>query len=325
MTNDTHTSNTPKNDTPLGATASHNIATNWISLEFDGKPDESTRNRARSLGYKAKRYSGTWIWKASWSPEAEDFAMEFTGEPMEVIVAEVDYAARADRREELAEAAKTRARSKDVSVREISDNIPLGQPILVGHHSEKRHRRDLARIQNGTRKTYEEMDKVKRHQRAAEAIRARGERRRSPQYWLRKVEKLEAEERKVQRRRENAERERNLDRMRRLDRCLGTLAAQLDYASSWLEDVADELPEAAREDTEIKPGDLVKWRGWNLPVLRVNKKTVTVFRWLDIMTMTYRLRRSELHEHTVRSEQQRAEALASYKKAVKARAAAKAS
>jgi hypothetical protein len=29
---------------------------------------------------------------------------------------------------------------------EIGDQIPLGQPVLVGHHSERRHRRDLARI-----------------------------------------------------------------------------------------------------------------------------------------------------------------------------------
>ncbi|WP_132290495.1 DUF3560 domain-containing protein [Kribbella sp. VKM Ac-2568] len=30
--------------------------------------------------------------------------------------------------------------------RQISDHIPLGQPILVGHHSERRHRRDIERM-----------------------------------------------------------------------------------------------------------------------------------------------------------------------------------
>lgn len=33
----------------------------------------------------------------------------------------------------------------------IGDGIPFGQPILVGHHSEKRHRRDIARIDAGMR------------------------------------------------------------------------------------------------------------------------------------------------------------------------------
>jgi hypothetical protein len=37
---------------------------------------------------------------------------------------------------------------------EIASFIPPGQPILVGHHSEKRHRKDLERIQNSMRKGF---------------------------------------------------------------------------------------------------------------------------------------------------------------------------
>ncbi len=37
----------------------------------------------------------------------------------------------------------------------IGDHIPFGQPILVGHHSEGRHRRDLAKIDNNMRKSVE--------------------------------------------------------------------------------------------------------------------------------------------------------------------------
>jgi hypothetical protein len=37
--------------------------------------------------------------------------------------------------------------------------IPLGQPILVGHHSERRHRRDLARIDNNMRRAIEASEK----------------------------------------------------------------------------------------------------------------------------------------------------------------------
>jgi hypothetical protein len=36
----------------------------------------------------------------------------------------------------------------------ISDAIPFGQPILVGHHSEGRHRRDLKRIETNHRKGF---------------------------------------------------------------------------------------------------------------------------------------------------------------------------
>ena len=38
------------------------------------------------------------------------------------------------------------------SARAIADQIPLGQPILIGHHSERRARRDAERIQSHTRR-----------------------------------------------------------------------------------------------------------------------------------------------------------------------------
>lgn len=40
------------------------------------------------------------------------------------------------------------AKSKFERERQISACIPMGQPILVGHHSERRHRRDIERMRN---------------------------------------------------------------------------------------------------------------------------------------------------------------------------------
>ena len=51
-----------------------------------------------------------------------------------------------DRYRELAVKNTTEAARRNKAAKEISDGIPFGQPILVGHHSEGRHRRDLARI-----------------------------------------------------------------------------------------------------------------------------------------------------------------------------------
>jgi Domain of unknown function (DUF3560) len=53
-----------------------------------------------------------------------------------------------------------------------ADRIPCGQPILVGHHSEKRHRKDLARIDNGFRKSFELADEAKSLARRAERAEA---------------------------------------------------------------------------------------------------------------------------------------------------------
>src|SRR5436305_853670 len=48
----------------------------------------------------------------------------------------------------------------------------MGQPILVGHHSEKRHRRDIAKIDNGMRKTIELGGKSAAQASAADEIEA---------------------------------------------------------------------------------------------------------------------------------------------------------
>ncbi|MFO0562434.1 MAG: DUF3560 domain-containing protein [Polyangiales bacterium] len=57
---------------------------------------------------------------------------------------------RAERLEERSEKKERAASAKHAAVRGIADMIPLGQPILVGHHSEKRARKDADRIFNLT-------------------------------------------------------------------------------------------------------------------------------------------------------------------------------
>jgi hypothetical protein len=53
---------------------------------------------------------------------------------------------------------------------EIASYIPSGQPILVGHHSERRHRKDLERIQNSMRKGFSLIETANHlEQRAASA------------------------------------------------------------------------------------------------------------------------------------------------------------
>lgn len=69
-------------------------------------------------------------------------------------------------------AAKLRAASDAAATRSksISDRIPMGQPILVGHHSERRHRRDLEKIRKATSDSVKLAQKAKQlEQRAARA------------------------------------------------------------------------------------------------------------------------------------------------------------
>jgi len=78
---------------------------------------------------------------------------------------------RAARREEWAKGRDAKAEESFAGADRIAGGIPPGQPILVGHHSEKGHRRDLDRIDRGMRKGFEHRNMSKRHREAAATIR----------------------------------------------------------------------------------------------------------------------------------------------------------
>ena len=79
---------------------------------------------------------------------------------------------RAEQREEWAAKRRSKQAADFDSAQQLADQIPLGQPILVGHHSEKRARRDAERIQNGMTRGVEHGKMADHHASAAETIRA---------------------------------------------------------------------------------------------------------------------------------------------------------
>ena len=67
--------------------------------------------------------------------------------------------ARIERIRDRADKKREFAKGKDLSMfGEEKSGIPIGQPILVGHHSEQKHRKHLERINNTVRKGYEALD-----------------------------------------------------------------------------------------------------------------------------------------------------------------------
>ena len=75
------------------------------------------------------------------------------------------YEAKREAKQERLEKAAARASSASsaayAGAKARGDMIPFGQPILVGHHSERRHRSDIAKIDRGMRKSFELADKAK--------------------------------------------------------------------------------------------------------------------------------------------------------------------
>ena len=75
--------------------------------------------------------------------------------------------ATAERKLERAKKLEAEAAAREKAARTTMDIIPMGQPILVGHHSEGRHRRDLKRMRSNFDKAREAQEKAERLKSAA--------------------------------------------------------------------------------------------------------------------------------------------------------------
>ena len=78
--------------------------------------------------------------------------------------------ARAERYRQYAENAEKRSAAAFNASSAAVENIPLGQPILVGHHSEKAHRRAIERSNGAMMKCVQESEKAAYYRQKAEAV-----------------------------------------------------------------------------------------------------------------------------------------------------------
>lgn len=168
------------------------------------------------------------------------------------------------------------------SERKILDGIPMGQPILVGHHSEGRHRRDLARADNHMRKALEAANRRDYHVGRAGAAESYEAGRKSLGTTLRRIDKLEASRRRLLRYHDGTGNEMHGrhepaagERRERLDGEIAALDEQIAY---WRKHVADLEAAGVKVWTraDFSKGDYACGpHGW-YEVLRVNRVSVTV-------------------------------------------------
>lgn len=78
--------------------------------------------------------------------------------------------ARRERFEGRSAAATAESRQRSQAARNIMSMIPAGQPILVGHHSERRHRSDLNKVDTNMRKSWEASQKANYYAQRAESV-----------------------------------------------------------------------------------------------------------------------------------------------------------
>lgn len=246
-------------------------------LDFAAKPEEATRAALKAHGWRWSGYRKEWYTNQRYPQLPAGVVAEDDGT--------CDYAseradrltARADRHRSASDAAYKRSN-------DLVSMIPLGQPILVGHHSERADRNRRAKSWRAMDKSVEE---AKTADRLSEAARSSAAHQAyyttNPDALQRRVDRLSAEARKMARTvdartrqlAQRGEEQTDGDReyLRRLEAIESEIADLRQRIAAAGGITADRLA-AAGMVAEV--GDLVRIHGFTGVVRRVNPKSYTV-------------------------------------------------
>lgn len=294
----------------------------WVRVKFDERlPREEFRQLMRDIPLRWKRAEQGLA--GPWTPEIEDTLKDKYG--VELVEEEVDLLEMAMTRAEYyagwSAGAMVRAEGRQKTADATVGNIPLGQPILVGHYSEKRHRADLEKAQRNMAKSAEDYELADKWAHRAEDTVARARRRYSAGALTTRIGYFERDIRKWEKRREelakirsevkedDAERLEKLEKGRvRIERVIEFFGKRLAVARALLAEAEDAAGDDVRSSIEARralpievgggvsdsyPDGEYSDLGW-LEVVKINPKTVTVKWWLGVESLTYRLPKTEI-------------------------------
>ena len=184
--------------------ATYDPADDKLRLRASSRLDAETYAKVKAAGFGWAPKQDLFF--AIWSPSREDLLIELAGDIADEETSPADRAAqRAERFTTYQGRRAADAEQARKAVSSIADGIPLGQPILVGHHSERHARKDAEKIESGMRKAAKLWDTSQYwRDRAAGAI-AHARYLEQPAVRARRIKKLEAELRGCQRDTDKAE------------------------------------------------------------------------------------------------------------------------
>jgi hypothetical protein len=171
-----------------------------LRLHFTERIHEDTWEKFKVAGFQWAPSQD--LLYAVWSPDRERLCLSISDEPT-LFDEESTRAERAEdkaeRFEKYSKLATERSNDADKRASKLAEMVG-GQPILIGHHSEKRARKDQERIWNDMHKSVEEWKKSTYWASRAEASIKHAERMERPDVRFRRIKKLKAELRNHQHR-----------------------------------------------------------------------------------------------------------------------------
>jgi hypothetical protein len=177
-------------------TATYSPEDNELRLYASARLPADVYERVRAAGFIWAAKQGLFV-APMWTPDREDLRTELVGEIGDEDTSLVERAEeRAERFDGYSDKRAAEAERAHAQVEQITDGIPLGQPILVGHHSQRRAERDAEKIEAGMRKAVRMWETSKYWvQRAAGAIR-HAKSKELPAVRARRIKTIEADKRK---------------------------------------------------------------------------------------------------------------------------------
>lgn len=194
--------------------------------------------------------------------------------------------ARAERVSERVERLAARASRKHAegngrreAARSIGDLMPFGEPIKIGHHSERRHRRAFERIDANYRAAYAAYDYAEHLAGRAAGAESNEAAKRNPRAMMRRSETLATDVRKFEREIAELQASDSANRSRYRRRLLLEIERrreEIAFIAAQLGDKATSGEFVAWSKADFRKGDLANVRGRWCEVTRVNAKSVSV-------------------------------------------------
>lgn len=214
-------------------TATYSPEDNKLRLYATTRLDKDLYTRAREMGFIWAAKQGLFV-APMWTPAREDFLLELADDIDDEDKSLVDRAEdRADRFEGYQENRTRDANAARSAVSALADNIPFGQPILVGHHSEARARKDAQRIESGMKKAVKMWDTAEYWKSRAAGALHHAKYKELPAVRARRIKGLEADKRKQLRTQEESEKFVKAWQRENVDLAFAMKIANFDHISGY--------------------------------------------------------------------------------------------
>jgi hypothetical protein len=180
-------------------TATYSPEDNKLRLYASSRLDDELYQRVKGAGFKWAPRQELFV-APKWTPEREDLCIELAGTIEAEQTTLVERAeAKAERLDNLSAKRESDSNAYTAAAHRISERFAGGQPILMGHHSQRSAERDRDRMDNEMRKAKEAADAVQYWNWKAEGVERYANMKNCDRTRMNRIKTLLADLRSIQR------------------------------------------------------------------------------------------------------------------------------